>query len=103
MFIKSVKRDDSKFLMLFSKEYRKNFILALILAILGLSAYWFTYSWMPDYLYTERHFSLTKSALWIIVTQIGGFLGYLSFGFVADRIGRRPAYTIYSFLMAIGW
>ena len=101
-FIKSVKRDDSKFLMLFSKEYRKNFILALILAILGLSAYWFTYSWMPDYLYTERHFSLTKSALWIIVTQIGGFLGYLSFGFVADRIGRRPAYTIYSFLMAIG-
>ena len=101
-FIKSVKRDDSKFLMLFSKEYRKNFILALILAILGLSAYWFTYSWMPDYLYTQRHFSLTKSALWIIVTQIGGFLGYLSFGFVADRIGRRPAYTIYSFLMAIG-
>ncbi len=96
------RKNSNKFLMLFSKEYRKNFILAIVLAILGLSAYWFTYSWMPDYLYSQRHFSLTKSALWIIVTQIGGFLGYLSFGFVSDRIGRRPAYTLYSFLMATG-
>ncbi|MGZ7108761.1 MAG: MFS transporter, partial [Methanobacterium sp.] len=66
------------------------------------SAYWFTYSWMPDYLYSERHFSLAKSASWIIVTQIGGFAGYLSFGFVADWIGRRPTYTIYAVLMALG-
>jgi MFS family permease len=92
----------NKFLMLLTKKYRKNFILALLLATMGLSAYWFTYSWMPDYLYSERHFSLTKSAFWIIVTQIGGFLGYLSFGYVADRIGRRPTYTIYCFLMATG-
>jgi MFS family permease len=95
-------KTSNKFLMLFTKRYRKNFFLALLLATMGLSAYWFTYSWMPDYLYSERHFSLTKSALWIIVTQIGGFLGYLSFGFVADRIGRRPTYTIYCFLMATG-
>ncbi len=92
----------SQFLALFSPEYRRMFLLALVLAILGLSAYWFTYSWMPDYLYLERHFSLTKSALWIIITQLGGFLGYFSFGFVADRWGRRPAFTIYTGLMALG-
>lgn len=96
------KRELNRFSMLFSREYRKEFILALLLAVLGLSAYWFTYSWMPDYLYSQRHFSMTKSALWIIVTQIGGFLGYLSFGFVADKIGRRPAYSIYCFTMALG-
>jgi MFS family permease len=78
------------------------FLLALVLAILGLSAYWFTYSWMPDYLYLERNFSLTKSAIWIIITQLGGFLGYFSFGYVADRWGRRPAFTIYTSLMALG-
>lgn len=93
---------NSEFSTLFKKEYRKTFLLALILAIFGMSTYWFTYSWMPDYLYAERHFSLAKSAQWVIITQIGGFLGYLSFGFVADRIGRRPAYTIYSVLMALG-
>jgi MFS family permease len=83
-------------------KYRKYFLLALVLAIFDMSAYWFTYSWMPGYLQSERHFTLTKSALWMLITQTGGFTGYLFFGFIADKIGRRPAYTIYSFIMAIG-
>jgi MFS family permease len=90
-----------KFLSLFSKEHRKFFILALILATFDMSAYWFTYSWMPGYLVKQRQFSLPKSGLWMLVTQTGGFLGYFTFGFVADKLGRRPAYTIYSFIMAI--
>jgi len=93
---------DSKLARLFSRAHRKYFILALVLAIFDMSAYWFTYSWMPSYLHTEREFSMTKSALWMLVTQTGGFLGYALFGFVADRWGRRPAYTLYSFIMAAG-
>ncbi|MDI6644138.1 MAG: MFS transporter [Methanobacteriaceae archaeon] len=99
---KHIKGGLSKFSSLFTKKYRKIFILALILAILGLSTYWFTYSWLPDYLYQERGFSLAKSALWIVITQVGGLIGYLSFGFVADYLGRRPAFTIYTFIMALG-
>jgi MFS family permease len=87
---------------LFSKDHRKYFILGLILAIFDMSAYWLTYSWMPGYFHTERNFTLTKSALWILDTQAGGFLGYFFFGFIADRLGRRPAYTIYSIIMATG-
>jgi MFS family permease len=67
-----------------------------------MSAYWFTYSWLPGYLHQQREFSMAKSALWMLVTQSGGFLGYFTFGFVADRLGRRPAYTIYSFVMSLG-
>ena len=93
---------NSEFVMVFSKEHQKTFLLALILAIFGMSAYWFTYSWMPGYLQNERHLSLVNSALWVIVTQIGGFTGYLSFGLIADRIGRRLTYTIYSVIMALG-
>lgn len=91
-----------QFMQLFSVKHRKYFILALILAIFDMSAYWLTYSWMPGYLHNERHFTLTKSVFWILVTQTGGFLGYLFFGFVADHLGRRPAYSIYSVIMAIG-
>lgn len=90
----------SKFLLLFSSEYRRLFIQSLILAIFDMSAYWFTYSWLPGYLHEQRHFPMAKSAVWMLVTQAGGLLGYLSFGFVADKLGRRPAYSIYSFIMA---
>ncbi len=92
----------SRFLTLFSPAYRKYFILALVLAIFDMSAYWFTYSWMPGYLHEQRNFSLTKSAVWMLITQAGGFIGYTTFGIVADKLGRRPAYSIYSFIMAIG-
>ncbi len=91
-----------KFAELFSKPYRKLFLFSLILATFDMSAYWFTYSWLPGYLHQERHFSMAKSALWLLVTQVGGFIGYSTFGFVADRFGRRPAYSVYSLVMAIG-
>jgi MFS family permease len=90
------------FVQLFSASNRKYFILGLVLAIFDMSAYWLTYSWMPGYLHSQRNFTLTKSAYWILVTQTGGFLGYLGFGFIADRIGRRPAYSLYSVIMALG-
>ena len=81
---------------------RRLFLLGLFLAITDMSAYWFTYSWMPKYLYDQLHFSMAKSGIWMLVTQAGGLLGYLSFGVVADRKGRRVAYTIYSLIWAVG-
>jgi MFS family permease len=90
------------FLILFSRTYRKVFLQALVLALFDMSAYWFTYTWLPGYLHQQRSFSMAKSAVWMLVTQAGGLLGYLTFGFVADRFGRRPAYSIYSVIMAVG-
>jgi MFS family permease len=95
-------KEKSKFLTLFSASYRKLFIFSLILAIFDMSAYWFTYSWLPAYLNQARHFTLTKSAVWMIITQLGGLMGYFSFGFAADKYGRRPTYSVYSVLMAVG-
>jgi len=83
-------------------ELRRTFGLALVLALTGMSAYWFTYSWLPKYLYDQLSFSMAKSGAWLLVTQAGGFLGYLSFGVVADRLGRRIAYSGFSVVWAIG-
>jgi MFS family permease len=92
----------SKFIQLFSPAYRSIFTKSLILAIFDMSAYWFTYSWLPGYLQQQRQFTIVKSAVWMLVVQAGGLLGYLTFGYSADSIGRRPSYSIYSCLMAIG-
>ena len=88
--------------LLFSRDYIKIFFRSLVLAVFLMSAYWFTYSWLPGYLHEQRNFSMTRSALWMMVTQGGGVCGYVSFGFAADMMGRRPAFTIYSILWAIG-
>lgn len=98
----SVDARANTFLLLFSRTHRKMFLLSLVLAIFDMSAYWFTYTWLPGYLHQQRAFSLPKSAVWMLVTQAGGLLGYLTFGFVADKFGRRPAYSVYSVIMAIG-
>ena len=90
-----------EFKQLVTKEHRKIFLLSLILCIFGMSAYWFTYSWLPTYLEQERGLALLSTTLGIVIIQCGDFLGYISFGFVAEKLGRRPAFTIYSFIMAI--
>ncbi|MCK9617223.1 MAG: MFS transporter [Lentimicrobiaceae bacterium] len=100
--VKKTVKHKNKISELLSPAYRKIFILALVLAIFDMTAYWLTYSWMPGYLHHERNFTMTKSAIWILVTQSGGFVGYFFFGFIADRLGRRPAYSIYSVIMAAG-
>ena len=92
----------SKFILLFSPTYRVTFLKSLILATFDMSAYWFTYSWLPGYLHQQRQFTTAKSAVWMLVTQAGGLLGYLTFGLMADKLGRRPAYSIYSVIMAFG-
>jgi MFS family permease len=88
--------------ILFSKTFRLLFLQSLVLSIFEMSAYWFTYSWLPGYLHQQRGFTIVKSAAWMLVTQAGGFSGYLTFGFTADKIGRRPAFSIYSVIMALG-
>lgn len=87
---------------LLAPEYRALFLKSLVLAAFGMSAYWFTFSWLPSYLSSERHLSLATSAGWIIANQTASFFGYLTFGLVADRLGRRPAFTIYGIVAAIG-
>jgi sugar phosphate permease len=57
-------------------------------------------SWLPAFLATPASeggagLTVTKSAAWLIVLQVGAFFGYISFGWIADRIGRRPAFTLF--------
>ena len=39
--------------------------------------------------------SLVRSSAWILPMQVGAFLGYVSFGFLADRFGRRQAFLLF--------
>jgi MFS family permease len=75
---------------------------AFVLAVLNMSSYWFTYTWLPTYLTEERGLSIAGSGLRILVVVLGELCGYASFGVVSDRFGRKPAFSGYATLMAAG-
>jgi len=57
--------------------------------------YWCTGAWIPAMLRAERGMTIFQSSMWFIVVEIGDWSGKASFGWVTDRIGRRPAFTVY--------
>ena len=63
--------------------------------------YYATMIWLPSYLSTRLGFSLTQSAFWISATILGGAVGMLIFGFMADRIGRKPLFIAFQIGAAI--
>jgi MFS family permease len=93
-------RSAGGFTLLLRPPWRRLTGLALLLAALNMSAYWFTYSWLPGYLVTERHLSIVDSGLWILTIVAGELLGYGSFGWFADRLGRKPVFTAFTVVMA---
>src|SRR5581483_644858 len=76
--------------------------LAFGLAVLNMSSYWFTYTWLPTYLVHERGLTIAASGWKMLVVAGGELVGYASFGIVSDRFGRKPAFSAYALLMAIG-
>jgi len=69
-------------------------------------AWWGLFTWIPSYLVRPVEqggagLSIVRSSTWIIVMQVGMWCGYVSFGFVADAIGRKKSYVIYLVVAAV--
>ena len=93
-------REPSSWFEIFSPPFIRRTVTATLVASSVLVAYWGVTSWLPAFLATPASeggagLTVTKSAAWLIVLQVGAFFGYISFGWIADRIGRRPAFTLF--------
>jgi MFS family permease len=75
---------------------------AFVLTILNMSAYWFAVVWLPRYLQKDRGLSIFGSGWWTLTFVAGSLLGYLTFGWISDAIGRRRAFAIYCAITAAG-
>lgn len=78
------------------------FTRAFLLTAFNMSAYWFAIVWLPRYLQKERGLSIFGSGWWTLTFVAGSLIGYLTFGWVSDAIGRRPAFAVYCGVTAAG-
>ena len=77
-----------------------------LLVALLMFAYWGVFGWLPAFLSSPVNeggagLNIIKSTAWIITMQFGAFLGFLTFGFFADRFGRRRTFIIYLICAAV--
>ena len=81
---------------IFSGPVLKTTILASLVATGCQGGYYAITFWVPRFLTTERKLSIVSSTGYLSALIIGSFVGYLVGAWLADRIGRRNLFLIFS-------
>jgi MFS family permease len=91
---------------LWRQDLRRNGVLATAMNAFSMFGYWGLFTWIPAYLALPvseggRGLDLMRTTTWLVVMGVGKWLGYVLFGFSADRFGRRRAYVTYLLMAAL--
>jgi MFS family permease len=96
----------TKFAVIFQPPYLKHTFALLLFNFFGMFAWWGLFTWLPPYLSLPvdqggRGFGVIgMTTLLVVLNVCGMFPGYASFGWVADHLGRRKAFLLYSLAAA---
>ena len=92
--------------LIFSPAYRRVTLALVALSFCTLYAYWAFNFWVPAYLalpVEQRGVGLETGEVagLLVVMNVGGWLGYVLYGYVSDRIGRRRSFVAYLIVAAL--
>ena len=91
---------------LFTRELAPLTIALTVMNACTLFGWWSFNLWLPSYLQEPASrgglgLQMLSSSTMIVVMQVGMWFGYITFGFVSDRIGRKPTYIGYLVAAAV--
>jgi MFS family permease len=92
---------------IFRRPYGRHTVALLLFNFLGMFAWWGLFTWLPPYLAMPveqggRGFGVMgMTTLMVVLNLFGMFPGYASFGWVADHLGRRKSFLIYTLVASI--
>jgi MFS family permease len=84
------------FLSIFSAPLLATTVLASLLSSGMLGAYYSVTTWLPTYLKSERHLSVTGTSAYLLVLIAGSFAGYLTSAWLSDALGRRRGFIVFA-------
>jgi MFS family permease len=95
-----------RFSMIFAPGIVKLTLIITFMNACTLFAWWGLNTWVPAYLRLppgKGGIGLSSSimSMFVILMQVGMWFGYVSFGFIADAIGRKRTYVMYVLLASI--
>jgi len=98
--------DRGRFGMLFEPHIAGVTVAIALMNSFCLFAWWGLNGWVPGYLRlpaAQGGIGLSSSTMswFVIAMQVGMWFGYVSFGFLADAIGRKRTYVIYLIAAAV--
>jgi MFS family permease len=90
---------------LWQGEHRRHLIVTTAANAGTMFAWWGLFTWIPPFLSLPvasggAGLDIMHTSTWIILMQVGTWLGYVSFGVISDRIGRKRTYAGYIFIAA---
>lgn len=88
-------------LQIFQPQYLRTTLLALAISVLGMYGYWIITTFTPTYLQSILHVRIDQAPVFLVWTGIGATFGYLAYGALAERFGRRTAFTGFFICIAI--
>ena len=88
--------DRPSLLEIFHGPILRTTILATLMSTGCQGGYYAITFWVPRFLTTERKVSIVSSTGYLAALIIGSFVGYLVGAWLADRIGRRNLFLIFS-------
>jgi MFS family permease len=97
----------TSFWVIFRPPYVRYTIALLLFNFFGLFAWWGLFTWIPPYLSLPvaqggRGFGVMgMTTLLVVLNLCGMFPGYISFGWVADHLGRRKTFIVYTLVTAL--
>jgi MFS family permease len=91
---------------LFSRDLRPLTIALTLMNACTLFGWWSFNLWLPSYLREPVSrgglgLQMLSSSAMIIVMQVGMWFGYITFGFISDRAGRKRTYVTYLLAAAV--
>src|SRR5260370_12948492 len=96
-----------EFSEIFSRPYLKTTMALLFMNFFGMFAWWGLFTWIPSYLQLPvskggRGFDVGLMTIMLVALNLTGMVpGYGTFGWVADKFGRKKSCVLYTLLASL--